>query len=176
VTLPPRWTTALKAGACVLFVGHMVATCAQAIPEASALRPISAPFRHYQEMTGLWQTWDMFTTIPYFHDYGIDLTVTETDGRVEHAGVLLPGLRDFDREVRTETLFMRYQYDPEFGPYRQGYIEKACGELRARSGHGGQKIAFHESCQRMRWLNQIRLDAVIANPEEHSSQVFACRD
>jgi len=177
MTLPPLWTTALKASACVLFVGHMVATCVQAIPDTSALRPVSLPFRHYEEITGLWQTWDMFTTIPYYHDYRIDLQVTDTDGHVERHGVLLPGLRKFDlRAVRTETLFTRYLYDPDFGPYVHGYIDKACAELRARKGHGGQKIVLHESCQRMRWLAQIREDGVIANPEEHSSQEFACRD
>lgn len=176
MTLPPRWARVLKATASLLFVGHMVATCAQGIPETSALRPLSAPFRHYEELTGLWQTWDMFTTIPYYHHYHIELQVTAADGHMERAGVLLPGMRDFDlRAVRTETLFMRYLYDPEFDSYLHGYIEKACSELRAKSGRGGQKIVLREHCQRMRWLSQIREDGVIANPEEHSSQVFTCK-
>jgi hypothetical protein len=174
MTLPAAWTTPLKAFASLLFLGHMAATCAQALPEQSALRPLSLPFRHYEEVTGLWQTWDMFTTIPYFHDYHVDLQVAETDGSVTQGGVLLPGLRDFDRAVRTETLFMRLLYEPDFGPYLNGYIDSVCRELRAKRGHGGQQVVVHESCQRMRFLNQIREDGKIANPEEHSSKVFTC--
>jgi hypothetical protein len=174
MTLPAAWVTPLKAFASLLFLGHMAATCAQAIPDQSALRVLSPPFRHYDELTGLWQTWDMFTTIPYFHDYDVDLQVTEADGNVTRAGALLPGLRTFDRAVRTETLFMRYLYDPEFAPYLNGYIDNVCGELRARRGHGGQKVVVRESCQRMRWLNQIREDGNIANPEDHLSKTFTC--
>jgi hypothetical protein len=76
--------------------------------------------------------------------------------------------------VRTETLFVRYLYTPEFGPYLSAYFDKVCGELRARHGHGGQKVIIRESCQRMRWLNQIREDGTIATPEEHASPVFTC--
>jgi hypothetical protein len=178
MTLPAAWAwaTPLKALASLLFLGHMAATCVQALPAESAIRPLSVPFRHYEEVVGLWQTWDMFTTIPYFHDYHVDLQVTGADGRVTQEGVLLPGLRGFDRAVRTETLFMRLLYDPEFAPYLHGYIDNVCHELRAKRANGGQKVVVHESCQRMRFLNQIREDGKIANPEEHSSQVFTCGD
>jgi hypothetical protein len=170
----PGLSGPLKGLASLLFLGHMTATCVQAIPEQSSLRPLSSPFRRYEEITGLWQTWDMFTTIPYFHDYRVDLEVTDADGKVTREGVLLPGLRGFDRAVRTETLFMRYLYDPAFSPYLSGYIDRVCGELRTKRGHGGQKIVVRESCQRLRWLNQIREDGTIATPEEHASQAFAC--
>jgi hypothetical protein len=173
---PAAWSTPLKGIASLLFLGHMTATCVQGIPEQSSLRPLSVPFRHYEEMTGLWQTWDMFTTIPYYHDYRVDLDVTEPGSEATREGVLLPGLREFDHAVRTETLFVRYLYDPDFAPYLNGYVDRACSELHAKSGHGGQKVAVRESCQRMRWLNQIREDGTIAIPEEHSSKVFACRD
>jgi hypothetical protein len=174
MTLKAAWATPLKALASLLFLGHMAATCVQALPEQSAIRPLSVPFRHYEELVGLWQTWDMFTTIPYFHDYDVDLQVTDTDGGISHEGILLPGLRPFDRAVRTETLFMRLLYDPDFVPYLHGYVDEACREIRTKRGHGGQKIVVHESCQRMRFLNQIREDGKIANPEDHASAVFTC--
>jgi len=175
-SLSAAWSTPLKGAASLLFLGHMAATCVQGIPEQSSLRPLSVPFRRYEELTGLWQTWDMFTTIPYFHDYRVDLDVTDADGKTSHEGVLLPGLRDFDQVVRTETLFVRYLYDAEFAPYLKGYVERACGELRAKTGHGGQQIVIRESAQRMRWLNQIREDGKISIPEEHSSQPFRCAE
>jgi hypothetical protein len=169
-----RATAALKRAACALFVWHMVATCAQHVPRQSALYPATTPFLHYQELTGLWQGWDMFTTIPYYHSYSIDVLVEEPDGRMERVGVGLPGLRKYDGVIRTETLFSRILYDPDFRPYLDAYADKMCAELRARLGHGGQKIVVHESCERLRWLEQIRIDGLIATHEDHSSQVFTC--
>ena len=164
----------LKKAACALFVWHMVATCAQQVPRTSALASANQPFLHYQEATGLWQGWDMFTTIPYYHAYSIDILATEPDGRVERVGVGLPGLGKFGHVIRTETMFSRILYDPEFKPYLDAYERQMCAELRGRIGHGGQKIVVHESCERMRYVEQIRADGVIATHEEHSSQPFTC--
>jgi hypothetical protein len=169
-----RGAAALKGAAVLVFLGHMAATCAPNIPEQSALGAASPPFHHYEELTGLWQTWDMFTTIPYYHHYDVDIEVTEIDGHVDHVGPLLPGLRPYDHALRTETLFMRLLYDAHFDEYLNQYADQACAEIRARRGHGGQKIVVHESCERMRWLNQIREDGVISNHEEHSSRPFVC--
>jgi hypothetical protein len=171
-----RTATILKRAACVLFAWHMVATCAQHVPRQSALYAATTPFEHYQELTGLWQGWDMFTTIPYYHSYFVDVLVEEPDGRVERVGVGLPGLRKYDKVIRTETLFSRILYDPDFRPYLDAYADRMCAELRSRIGHGGQRIVLRESCERLRWLEQIRLDGVIATPEEHSSQVFRCSE
>lgn len=164
----------LKRAACVLFAWHMAATCAQHVPRPSALYGATTPFLHYQELTGLWQAWDMFTTIPYYHSYAVDVLATEPDGRLERVGVGLPGLRRYDNVIRTETLFSRILYDPDFRPYLDAYAVKMCAEIRARTGHGGQKIVVHESCERLRFVEQIRQDGVIANHEDHSSEVFTC--
>jgi hypothetical protein len=171
---PARGVAAIKAAAALLFLVHMAATCAPNVPEQSALSPASLPFRHYEEVTGLWQTWDMFTTIPYYHHYDVDLEVMEPDGRRDRVGALLPGLRPYDHALRTETFFMRLLYDPTYARYLDQYAERACAEIRARRGHGGQRIAVHESCERLRWLTQIREDGVIANHEEHTSRAFEC--
>jgi hypothetical protein len=167
-------TGALKSAACALFFWHMAATCAQQVPRQSALGNANKPFARYEELTGLWQGWDMFTTIPYYHAYDIEILATEADGRVVRAGVGLPGLGKFGHVVRTETMFSRILYEPDFKPYLEAYAQKMCAELRGRLGHGGQKIVVHESCERMRYVEQIRTDGVIANHEEHSSQSFTC--
>jgi hypothetical protein len=166
----------LKAAACALFAWHMLATCAQQIPRASALYPASKPFAHYEEVTGLWQGWDMFTTIPYYHLYWVDVLATEPDGTQERIGVGLPGFSKFGHVVRTETMFARILYEPEFRPYLDAYAAKMCAAVHEHVGHGGQKVVVHESCERMRFVDQIRADGVIANHEEHSSQAFPCSE
>jgi hypothetical protein len=171
---PTKVKAGLKKAACVLFVWHMLATCAQQIPRQSALSPASKPFVHYQELTGLWQGWDMFTTIPYYHAYNLDVVATEEDGRVERIGVGLPGFSKFGHVIRTETMFSRILYEPDFRPYLDAYADKMCAAIHARLGHGGQKIVVRESCERMRYAEQIRADGVIALHEEHSSPTFTC--
>jgi hypothetical protein len=154
----------LKTAACAFFLWHMLAIASQQIPRASALAPASKPFVHYQEATGIWQGWDMFTTIPYYHSYALDVIATEPDARMER----------FDHVVRTETAFSRILYEPDYQAYLDGYYVKMCAALRARLGHGGQKIVVRESVERLRYLDQIRADGVIAKHEEHNSPTFTC--
>jgi hypothetical protein len=175
-TMRPGLVKALKGAACVAFFWHMLATCAQHIPRQSALYPVTPPLAHYQELTGLWQAWDMFTTIPYYHSYDVEVLASEKDGTVERVGVGLPGLHFYDHAVRTETLFTRILYDPDFKPYLDAYADKVCSAMRSRLGHGGQTIVIHETCERLRWLEQIRVDGVVATREDHSSQAYSCAD
>jgi hypothetical protein len=167
---------ALKGAACVFFLGHMAATCAQHIPAQSALRPLSQPFLYYEELTGIWQSWDMFTTVPYLHGYDITLDVTESDGQTRQSGVTLPGLGRFDHTVRGESLFLRVVDDGDFAAYLEGYAERVCAALRASSGRGGQKLVLHESYERLRWLHEIRANGVISTREDHPSKSFQCGD
>ncbi len=171
-----RTKRAAKTAACALFAWHMLATCSQQIPRASALYPANRPFVPYQDATGLWQGWDMFTTIPYYHSYSLDVLATEPDGHQERVGIGLPGFSKYGGVIRTETMFSRILYDADFRAYLEGYEQKMCAELREHLGRGGQKIVVHESAERMRFVDQIRADGVIATHEDHSSQPFSCRE
>jgi hypothetical protein len=142
----------------------------------SALQPLSRPFLHYQELTGIWQSWDMFTTIPYLHDYDVALDVTEADGETKRMGVVLPGLRRYDRSARNETFFLRVIGDPTFAAYLDAYVRRICAELHTKSGHAGQSLVFHESYARLNWLQVIRDTGVIAIHENHDSKPFPCGD
>ena len=174
--IPPRLAAVLKSAACLLFLGHMAATCAPHVPAQSALQPLSKPFVPYEELTGTWQSWDMFTTIPYLHAYEIAAQVTESDGTTTPVGVVLPGLRPYDRSVRDETFFLRLGSDASFAPYVDGYIQGMCAALRARSGRGGQTLILEETYERLRWLHEIRADGVISIHEDHPSKAFVCGD
>jgi hypothetical protein len=176
MTLSPRLATALKGAACMLFLGHMAATCAPHVPAQSALQPLSRAFVPYEELTGTWQSWDMFTTIPYLHAYDIGAHVTESDGTTTKTGVVLPGLRAYDHSVRGETFFLRLGSDASFSAYVDGYIQGMCAALRANSGHGGHTLVLDESYERLRWLYEIRADGVISTHEDRPSRAFVCGD
>jgi hypothetical protein len=176
MNVSPRLATTLKGLACVLFVGHMAATCTQQIPAQSALRPLATPFYRYEELTGIWQSWNMFTTIPYLHKYGVELEVLQPDGTKETTGVMLPGLRDYDGTLRAESFLTCVLEDPSCALYVAGYVANICSELRARAGHGGQKVVFREAYERLRVLPDMRLNGVIAKRDEHRSPAYDCGD
>ena len=171
---PSRAKAALKAAACVLFAVHMAATCAQQVPAQSALHPLSEPFVPYEELTGIWQSWDMFTTIPYLHGYDVELDVTDADGQTRLTGLTLPGFLPYDHSVRNETFFIRVIGDKDYTQYLGGYVDNLCAALRSATGRGGQKLVFHETYERLHWLQEIQNNGVISIHEDHPSRTFTC--
>jgi hypothetical protein len=185
--LSTRWATALKAAATLLFLGHMLATCVQHIPKDSSLRPAAAPFVGYQALTGIWQDWDMFVTIPYLHSYDVTLEVIDTNGSggagggkgadgtkdTGPYGPMLPGLRAYDGDIRGEAFFTRVLDEEAFAGYRDAYARSICNALLASSGHGGQTLVFRERFDRIRPLVDIRAGGGIGKREDHNTK-FAC--
>jgi hypothetical protein len=169
----PRQATALKTAATVLLLGHMLATGVQHIPNDSALRPVDAPFVAYQALTGIWQDWDMFTTIPYLHTYDVVLEVRGGGAGSASYGPMLPGLRAYDGDIRTEGLFTRVLDEAPFVRYREAYGRSLCDALRASSGHGGQTVIVRERFERIRALADIRAGGAIGKGDEHATK-FAC--
>jgi hypothetical protein len=168
-----RHTTALKTATTLLFLGHMLATSVQHIPRDSALRPAAAPFVAYQALTGIWQDWDMFITIPYLHSYDVGLDVTDAKGTSASYGPMLPGLRAYDGDIRAEGFFTRVLDEEGFAGYRAGYFRSVCAALRASSGEGGQTLVFHETFERIRSLADIQAGKGIGSRDEHRTK-FAC--
>ncbi len=171
--ISPRSATVLKVAATLLFLGHMFATCVQHIPKDSALRPAAEPFVPYLALSGVWQDWDMFVTIPYLHSYDVSLEVTDGDRAVGTFGPTLPGLRPYDGDIRSEGFFTRVLDEPPFAGYRDAYARSVCAALRASSGHGGQSLAFHETFERIRPIADIRSGGGIGKRDEHTTK-FAC--
>jgi hypothetical protein len=165
--------SALKVAATVLFLGHMLATSIQHIPRDSALRPAAEPFVAYQALTGIWQDWDMFITIPYLHSYDVALDVSDEAGTSTSYGPLLPGLRAYDGDIRTEGFFTRVLEEDAFAGYREAYFRSVCAALRASSGKGGQTLVFRETFERIRLLAEIRAGGPIGRRDEHKTK-FAC--
>jgi hypothetical protein len=171
--LSPQRATALKAATTLLLLGHMLATSVQHIPRDSALRPAATPFVAYQALTGIWQDWDMFITIPYLHSYDVALDVTNAKGTSTSYGPMLPGLRAYDGDIRTEGFFTRVLEEDVFAGYRDAYFRSVCAALRASSGEGGQTLVFRETFERIRPLADIQAGNGIGKQDEHRTK-FAC--
>jgi hypothetical protein len=172
--LLPQRTTALKVATTLLFLGHMLATSVQHIPKDSALRVAADPFVPYLALTGIWQDWDMFTTIPYLHLYDVALDVTDANGTSVAAGPVLPGLRAYNGDIRPEAFFTRVLEEQAFASYRETYFRSVCAALRASTGKGGQTLVFRETYERIRPLAEIRAGGGIGRPDEHKTK-FACQ-
>jgi hypothetical protein len=154
-----------------VFVAHCAIMCTPHIPSGSAIKPIGAYFHKYLEATGTWQNWDMFTSIPYTHDYDAKVVVLQADGHEETVGPIVPGLLPYDHSLRVESFLTRALPG---GYYRGGYVKAVCRELRERDGHGGQRVVFRERYDRLRALKDIRVDGVIANPDVKNTGPYVC--
>ena len=87
-----------RAVACAFFVFHLVAITLANVPRTTALGTgLHAPFARYTWFAGLWQTWDMFTTIPHWADIDVFLTARNAEGREVLHGPMLPGLERYRR-------------------------------------------------------------------------------
>jgi hypothetical protein len=168
-----QWKTSLKIGATLLLLAHMLATCVQHIPKDSALRPAAAPFVGYQALTGIWQDWDMFITIPYLHAYDVTLEVTDAKTTSAAYGPMLPGLRAYDGDIRSEAFFTRVLNEEAFTGYRDAYFRSVCKALLEASAHGGQTLVFREKFSRIRPLVDIRAGGGIGKRDEHTMK-FEC--
>lgn len=160
---------ALRVAACVALLFHLTAITASNLPASTALGTgIHRPFAWYLTPTGLWQTWDMFTTIPHFLDLDGHLVVVDEKGGVTHRGPLLPGLAPFLKTVRIQGTFMRLAFSSDtYGNYAQRYRAAICQSLLAARNGAPTSVGFELVAQELRPLQDIRRDGRIAQPKTY---------
>ena len=81
------------------------------VPAGSVLRARLDPaFTSFQAVTGLDQHWNMFGTISYHRDYGVQVEIEAPGGgwkAVDGVGPILPGLEPLPGHFRYHTFFTR---------------------------------------------------------------------
>ena len=87
---------------------------------------------------------------------------------------MLPGLRPYDGDIRSEAFFTRVLDEGAFAGYREAYARSVCEALLASCGHGGQTLFFRERFDRIRPLGDIRAGGGIGKREDHTTK-FACQ-
>jgi hypothetical protein len=109
---------------------HMGASALANMPGSTAFgNDLRAPFDAYITYSGLWQSWTMFETIPYFESIRPVLVAHYRDGRDVDLDPMLPGLRPYRHRTRLAGLFLRFVW-PDGGVdwFVRGYLQRACVE------------------------------------------------
>jgi hypothetical protein len=174
--MKPLARRALRVAICSALVFHLAAiTVANLPPNTPFGGAIYRPFAWYLTPTGLWQTWDMFTTIPHFLDLGGALVAVDEHGTVTRRGPLLPGFAPFEKTVRIQGTFMRLAFSPEsYASYTKRYRAAVCRQLLTERHGAPTQIGFELLAQELRSLDDIRKDGRISLPKTYSYGPAAC--
>ncbi len=174
--MKPLARRALRIGICAALVFHLAAITIANLPATTALGgSIYRPFAWYLTPTGLWQTWDMFTTIPHFLDLDGALVVVDESGSITRRGPLLPGFASFAKTVRIQGTFMRLAFSSDsYTSYTKRYRAAICRALLAERRGAPTQVGFELLAQELRPLADIRKDGRISQPKTYSFGPAAC--
>ena len=169
----PGAPRAARAVACAYFVCHLAAISNASLFRPSALGAARA-FDAYTRFFGLWQTWDMFTTIPYYLDLDGQLVARDTAGRETRHGAMLPGLARYRKDLRVHGLFLRLLSSPTFGEPGRRYIWAACRAIEARTERPVETVRIELVGARIRRLDDIRRDGRLYETDRNQSADQPC--
>jgi hypothetical protein len=174
--MQPLARRSLRAGFCGLVLFHLAAITVANLPANTAFGPdVYRPFAWYLTPTGLWQTWDMFTTIPHFLNLDGSLVAVDEGGAVTRYGPLLPGLTPFVQSTRIQGTFMRLAFSSDSYPsYTKRYLEAVCPALIERRHGAPTKVGFELRADELRALDDVKKDGRIAQPKTYSFGPTPC--
>jgi hypothetical protein len=107
----------------LLLLVHACAVSLTAVPSNSALYVALFPyFKSYWHLTGTWQSWKMFHSIPYDHAYDIEVTISNADDHQHESGFVLPNLLTDTSNLRLYKLYSSF-HNEYYDAYRQAYLK-----------------------------------------------------
>jgi hypothetical protein len=167
---------AVRVAICLALVFHLAAITAANLPASTALGSgLYAPFAWYLTPTGLWQTWDMFTTIPHFLELDGSLVAIDEQGVAKRYGPLLPGFTPFVESTRIQGSFMRLAFSNDIYPtYSTRYRGAVCRALLAQRNGAPTQVGFELRALELRALTDIRKDGRIGQPRTYSFGPTPC--
>lgn len=175
---PARVLKGLAQGClCALLLYHLLATTVYNLPKTTSLgdglHRLTEP---YAKFFGLWQEWDMFSTIPWFHELDATLLVVDEAGAASEHPPVLPGLTPAPNNLRFTAAWIRLA-GPSGTSHQHGqrYFQNACHAAEAALGRRVRSVQLRLEAQRLRSLSQIRRDGIIAKPETHTSRRYTCK-
>jgi hypothetical protein len=152
---------------CAYLVFHLGAVTVVNLPRTTALGDVAhRPFDLYVATAGLWQGWDMFTTIPHFLDLDGTLIVVDAQGAEHRLGPLLPGLAPYEKLQRVNGTFIRLAFSSnEYPGYSNRYLAAVCRAVTAQTGAVPASVGFELHVMELRSLASVRADGRIAEPK-----------
>lgn len=166
-----------RGAACVFFLYHLAAITLTNIPTSTALGNNAHPWiRPYIRHTGLWQEWDMFTTIPYYRKIEGRLAATFHDQRTQEFGPLVPGFGDTYTSLRVSSLFARLMWSRNaFQTNIAQWERTACNVVAAHTEEQPRHVQLKLDTQRLNTLGQVRSTGKISRPEQFATRPAICK-
>jgi hypothetical protein len=153
----------LRAALCVLLVFHLAAITITNLPRTTALGSFfHRPFDAYIAQTGLFQSWAMFTTIPYYLDVGGSIVVVDREGRQVNYEPMLPGFAPYIKDPSNDVMFLRLGFSPEYAGYGARYTAAICRAL-AHAGKPPLSIGFELRTGALRRIQDVARDGRMAD-------------
>ncbi|HEX4338078.1 MAG TPA: hypothetical protein VH062_19345 [Polyangiaceae bacterium] len=174
--MKPLARRALRIAICAALTFHLAAITVSNLPANTPFgAAIYRPFAWYLTPTGLWQTWDMFTTIPHFLDLDGKLVTADENGVVSRRGPLLPGFARFARTVRVQGTFMRLAFSADsYTSYTRRYRAAICRALLTERHGAPTQVGFELIAKELRSLDDIRKDGRISQPKTYTFGPTPC--
>ena len=164
----PTASVILRRLAVAALAFHGAAMCLGALVPGAVTRSLAPWLSPYLQVTGSLQSWDMFRTIPYYHDCVPWLRAVDVDGIEHRFGPIVPGLEPADRSARSVKLFANLlgNYGKRYvGPY----LEHARRAIRDQRGLELRSLELVVELERIRNLRDIRRTGSIATHQRRSA-------
>ena len=97
------------------------------------LQPVSELASDYLSLTGCRQHWAVFSSIPFYHDYRVELEVLDASGRRRSVGPILPSLTAYERGSIRYLKVFEYLAGSEQKLLLSEYLQNAFQRIRART-------------------------------------------
>jgi hypothetical protein len=169
------WRPARLALAGVL-VFHLAAITMANVSRTTALgTTFHRPFETYIDAARLWQSWDMFTTIPHFHDMAGALVAFDDQGNITRYGPMLPDLRPLRKDPRIIGAFLRLAFvEDGYAAYNVRYLRAVCDAIATRSGKRPAKVGFELYTEELRSIQDVQRDNRIGERKTYPFGPIAC--
>jgi hypothetical protein len=152
---------------CTWATFHVAGILVANLPRTTALGSVlHRPFEGYLAVFGLFQTWDMFTTIPRFASLDGTLVAVGADGKERRYGPVLPGLVPAGESARIKGTFLRLAFSSAaYAGYSERYLSALCHAIRDKEGIPPTSVRFELLTEQVRKLEDVRRDGVRAEPK-----------
>lgn len=163
--------------ATAFMVYHLAAVTIANLSTSTTLRGHLHPwFRPYTSLLGLWQEWDMFTTIPYYAEMRPTLIAAFPGQPQKEFGPMLPGLESAPNNLKITSVFSRVMWSRSAFETNVSQWERAgCLAVARATGVMPRSVQLKLSTQRLNPLAQVRSTGESSHPEEFTTRPALCK-
>ncbi|MFN0243998.1 MAG: methyltransferase domain-containing protein [Planctomycetota bacterium] len=168
----PSLRTWVRVGACAFFVYHWLAVTTWHLP--GPLGHGRSFFEKYMVHSGSWQFWNMFDTAPSLSGFDVEIHATDARRRTRVFAPLLPELAPRDGYLRHDVFFFRTLYGNPDSPFLIDYARNVGEAIRRAGEFDPVSITFRIREDRIRRLDEIRADGVVATTSTFDRGPIPC--